>query len=79
MNSVKKGKFLINEGNTELGEDIKSVAPEFDVVCSWCGALIRSDATGESERMCLICHARMLNDYFQRLKKTGEGRRGSLR
>jgi hypothetical protein len=21
------------------------------------------------EQMCLICHARMLNDYFQKLKK----------
>jgi len=21
------------------------------------------------EQMCLICHARMLNDYFQRVKK----------
>jgi hypothetical protein len=21
--------------------------------------------------MCLICHARMLNDYFQRLRQTG--------
>jgi len=21
------------------------------------------------EQMCLICHARMLNDYFQRIKK----------
>jgi hypothetical protein len=25
--------------------------------------------------MCLICHARMLNDYFQRLRQTGGDKR----
>jgi hypothetical protein len=48
------------------GQD-KSVA--FDVTCSWCGALIRSATMELPEQMCLICHARMLNDYFQRIKK----------
>ena len=42
--------------------------PAFKVICSWCGAVIRS-STGETRgQMCLICHARMLNDYFQRLR-----------
>ncbi|HET9526528.1 MAG TPA: hypothetical protein VFO99_10190, partial [Pyrinomonadaceae bacterium] len=43
--------------------------PAYDVVCSWCGAVIRSSTTENSEQMCLICHARMLNDYFQRLRQ----------
>jgi hypothetical protein len=25
--------------------------------------------------MCLICHARMLNDYFQRLRQISDGKR----
>jgi len=41
----------------------------FEVVCSSCGILIRSSATASSEQMCLICHARMLNDYFQELRR----------
>ena len=41
----------------------------FDVFCSLCGALFRSSATAESEQVCLICHARMLNDYFQELRR----------
>jgi len=40
---------------------------EFKVVCSWCGAVIKSTTEACEEQMCLICHARMLNDYFQRL------------
>jgi len=42
------------------------------VFCSSCGALIRSSATADSEQMCLICHARMLNDYFQELRRRGD-------
>jgi len=54
-------------------------AVDFDVVCSWCGALIRSNAEIDEERMCLICHARILNDYFQRLRKVSDERRTSRR
>ena len=54
-------------------------AVEFDVVCSWCGAVIRSNAGNDEEQMCLICHARMLNDYFQRLRKGSDERRTSRR
>jgi len=43
--------------------------PVYDIICSWCGALIRSTNIELPEQMCLICHARMLNDYFQRIKK----------
>src|SRR6185295_14273124 len=41
----------------------------YNVICSWCGALIRSTSIELPEQMCLICHARMLNDYFQRINK----------
>jgi hypothetical protein len=44
----------------------------FDVFCSSCGALFRSSATADSEQVCLICHARMLNDYFQELRRRGD-------
>ena len=54
-------------------------AVDFDVVCSWCGAVIRSNADADEEQMCLICHARMLNDYFQRLRKVSDERRTSRR
>ena len=51
-------------------ENLKSVAPPaYQITCSWCGALIRSTTVDMPEQMCLICHARMLNDYFQRVKK----------
>jgi len=53
--------------------------PAYDIVCSWCGALIRSSNIETGEQMCLICHARMLNDYFQRLRQlSNEKRRGTV-
>ena len=51
-----------NESNVKL-------PPAYKVNCSWCGALIRSTNVELPEQMCLICHARMLNDYFQRVRK----------
>jgi hypothetical protein len=61
----------MNREKTQLG-----IAPEsFNVTCSWCGALIRPNAEAEAEQMCLICHARMLNDYFQRVRKSDGGDR----
>jgi hypothetical protein len=52
---------------------------EHNVVCSWCGAVIRSNAADAEEQMCLICHARMLNDYFQKLRKVSDERRTARR
>ena len=51
----------------------------YEVVCSWCGALIRANADANEEQMCLICHARMLNDYFQKLRKVSDERRAPRR
>jgi acetyl-CoA carboxylase beta subunit len=56
-------------------ERIENLKPAFEVVCSWCGAVIRSSTIENSEQMCLICHARMLNDYFQRLRQLGDEKR----
>lgn len=56
----------INPQNQGLGN---AKPPVYQVICSWCGALIRSTNVELPEQMCLICHARMLNDYFQRLRK----------
>jgi hypothetical protein len=66
----------------EHGEDAalaKFSANQFAVTCSWCGEVIRSDAPEKSERMCLICHARMLNDYFQRLHRASGGKTPTYR
>lgn len=61
----------MNRENTHLGIANES----FNVTCSWCGALIRANADTDAEQMCLICHARMLNDYFHRVRKPVGGDR----
>jgi hypothetical protein len=61
----------MNRENIQLG-----MAPDdFKVTCSWCGTLIRANAEANEEQMCLICHARILNDHFQRLRKVDGGDR----
>ena len=55
--------------NKQAANQLENSKPAYDVVCSWCGAVIRSSNSQTSEMMCLICHARMLNDYFQRLRQ----------
>ncbi|HET6974655.1 MAG TPA: hypothetical protein VFH96_11550 [Pyrinomonadaceae bacterium] len=52
-----------------MSKRIDPLKPKYDIICSWCGALIRSTNMELPEQMCLICHARMLNDYFQRINK----------
>ena len=51
----------------------------YEIRCSWCGSLIRASTIELPEQMCLICHARMLNDYFQRVRKTSGEKRTSRR
>jgi len=63
----------------ESEKNFENVKGTFDVVCSWCGAVIRSSTIQRSEQMCLICHARMLNDYFQRLRQVSDEKRGASR
>ena len=64
--SVRKVKLSTRIDPRKPGQD-KPVM--YDIICTWCGAVIRSTAMELPEQMCLICHARMLNDYFQRLRK----------
>ena len=64
-------KESMNRENAHLG-----AAPGgLNVTCSACGALIRTNAEANAEQICLICHARMLNDYFQRVRKVDGGDR----
>ena len=65
MERLTLGKESMNRDNSQLGMTPSS----FNVTCSWCGAVIRGNAQEAAEQMCLICHARMLNDYFHRLRK----------
>ncbi|HEX7297275.1 MAG TPA: hypothetical protein VF251_16105 [Pyrinomonadaceae bacterium] len=61
--------------NSQLG----ATPNNFNVTCSWCGAVIRANAAAAAEQMCLICHARMLNDYFHRLRTVDGGDRRQSR
>jgi hypothetical protein len=72
--SVRKGK-LNNSIDPQNEKSPQRAKPAYEIRCSWCGALIRSSIEELPEQMCLICHARMLNDYFQRLRKTSGEKR----
>ncbi|HEV2835542.1 MAG TPA: hypothetical protein VGW58_09510 [Pyrinomonadaceae bacterium] len=63
--------------NSQTDKSIENLKPEFTVVCSWCGGIIRSSNIQGSEQMCLICHARMLNDYFRRVRRPSNRKRRS--
>jgi hypothetical protein len=60
-------------------KDPRAAASQFEVVCSSCGAPIRSASNTDAEQMCLICHARMLNEYFHNLRKRSDGKPGTFR
>lgn len=70
---------MLNNKVSRTNEGLNNVRPGHQVVCSWCGAIIRSNAEENEEQMCLICHARMLNDYFQKIKRVSDERRASSR
>jgi hypothetical protein len=74
---------LVSQEGINLSKQISShnanKSASFQVLCAWCGALIRTSAIDMPEQMCLICHARMLNDYFQRLRKISGERKASRR
>jgi hypothetical protein len=71
--------MLNKKSNHASANSSGNKAGEFDVVCSWCGEVIRANAGATEEQMCLICHARMLNDYFRRLQRVSDERRISRR
>ena len=60
------------------GDLVSKSRTEFQVVCSWCGGLIRGNASADEEQMCLICHARMLNNYLRDLRKRSDEKRRRL-
>jgi hypothetical protein len=70
---------MLNNKVSRTNEDLNDARPSHHVVCSWCGAIIRSNAEENEEQMCLICHARMLNDYFQKIKRVSDARRAASR
>lgn len=72
---LSKTQRVSSNINHQADDQIKNSEPAYDVVCSWCGAVIRSSNSETPEQMCLICHARMLNDYFQRLRQTSHEKR----
>jgi hypothetical protein len=39
-----------------------------EIKCSECGVIIGGGDNRTPMRLCLICYARKLNDYFQRLR-----------
>ena len=46
--------------------------PDFEVVCSSCGAVVGSMHSNAGEPLCLICHARLLNEYLHDLRKRSD-------
>jgi acetyl-CoA carboxylase beta subunit len=70
---------MLTNRNNRTNQTLNNARPNRNVVCTWCGAVIRSNAVETEEQMCLICHARMLNDYFQKVKRVSDERRASRR
>ena len=70
---------MLSNKRNRPNEGLNNARTGHHVMCSWCGAIIRSNAQENEEQMCLICHARMLNDYFQRVKRVSDERRASRR
>jgi hypothetical protein len=62
-------RYSGQSGRLNLSKRIDPLKPKYEIICSWCGALIRSLPLSCRSRCALICHARMLNDYFQRINK----------
>jgi hypothetical protein len=71
--------MMLSNNISRVNDGLNNARASHNVVCSWCGAVIRSNAEETEEQMCLICHARMLNDYFQKVKKVSDERRASRR
>jgi hypothetical protein len=44
---------------------LKKTRP-LNAACTSCGQMISSRAAGHAARICLICYARLLHDYFQK-------------
>ena len=71
--------MMLSSKSKSVNTGLNNGRRNHQVVCSWCRAIIRSNAEANEEQMCLICHARMLNDYFQKVKRVSDERRASRR
>ena len=60
------------------GSDLGSSESDKRVICSSCGAVIGSSLSSEAAQICLICHARMLNEKFHSPKKRSDEDRKRL-
>ena len=76
VGKVELRKNKLRKRNKDLS---RLVHLNLRVVCSCCGAFIRSSTRENEEQMCLICHARMLNEYFQNLKRRSDEKRDTSR
>jgi hypothetical protein len=59
------------------GEDLQR-RPDYKVVCTWCGGVIRHSSVKDSRGMCLTCYAHLLNEHF-RARRTATPSRASER
>jgi len=64
---VKKERHRLKRFKRAMSGTKKTADNKDPVVCSSCRVTIRMSSNGRIERMCLICHARMLNEYFRRV------------
>lgn len=77
---VSQDHRMVNETDPGEGNSVNRIhKSDHEVVCSECGGHIHSSARVEVEHVCLICHARMLNDYFHNLRKRSDEKRNTSR
>ena len=53
------------------------VEAECEVMCSHCGTLMRFNSATADAQLCVICHARLLNQYFYDVRKRSDGKRNT--
>ena len=51
----------------------------FQVVCAWCGAVIRQNSAKNSQGMCLQCYARILREHNRSYAQAGKSLKASER
>ena len=66
---------VMRNRQSETGDHEKRLA---QAVCSRCGAIIKIETLKKADRVCLFCHARLLNEYLQlnRQRESGSSHDG---
>ena len=54
-------------------EDLQG-RPDYKVVCTWCGGLIRHSNVKDSRGMCLKCYARLLDEHLRPRRAASQAR-----